>query len=133
MSLTRNAISANNGWDVSLTWRRSLFDWKKVQVRQLLEVVHDLCVVLEKVDRWVWKVDMFKEFSINLAYGILRGVLEGDESRIVNLFWRIKVLPSAQVTAWRMLENLILRLIYINTGLRLEMFCAASLWLKKRS
>jgi len=58
--------------------RRSLFDWERVQVRQLLEVVHVSCPVLEKVDRWVWKFDKLQQFSINSAYGILRGVNEGD-------------------------------------------------------
>jgi len=57
--------------------------------------VHVWCPVLEKVDRWVWKVDKLQQFSVNSAYEILRGVNEGDWARMFKLFWRIKALPSA--------------------------------------
>ena len=53
VSLEHCGVWANNVLEWSLVWRRSLFDWEKVHVRQLLEVVHDSCLVLEKVDRWV--------------------------------------------------------------------------------
>jgi len=44
-------------------------------------------------------------FSINLAYRKLRGRSEGVWSGMFCWFWKIKVLPSAHVTAWRVLEN----------------------------
>ena len=104
----------NNVWEWSLAWRKSLFDWEKVRVKQLLKVVHGSCLVLEKVDRWVWKDDKFQEFSVNLAYGILIGVHDGDWSRMFKLFGRIKALPSVQVTAWRVLENKIATKVNLN-------------------
>jgi len=54
--------------------------------------VHDLCPALENVDRWVWKDDEFLE-------------TKGDRSWMFKVFWRIKALPLAHVTTWRMLEN----------------------------
>ena len=38
------------------------FDRLMNQVSQLLEVVHDSCPILEKVDMWVWKDDEFQVF-----------------------------------------------------------------------
>ena len=86
-------------------WRRSLFDLEKAQVCQLLKVVHDSCPILEKVDRWVWKANKFQEFSVNSIYRLLRGLYEGDDSRMFNSSWRIKALPSGQVTTWRVQKN----------------------------
>jgi len=61
-SLNRCGSWTNGVREWSLVWRISLFDWEKVQVRQLLEVVHVSCPVMEKVDRWVWKVDKLQQF-----------------------------------------------------------------------
>ena len=78
MSLDCCGFRENSVCEWSLVWGMSLFDREKVQVRQLLEVVHNSCPVLEKVDSWVWKDDKLQEFSFNSAYRILRGVHEGD-------------------------------------------------------
>jgi len=76
----------NNGWEWSLAWRRNLYNWEKVQVKKLLEVAHNSCPVLEKFDRWIWKEDILQEFSVNSAYGILRGGHEGEWSGMFKLF-----------------------------------------------
>ena len=68
---------------------------KRLRFVSFSRVVHDSCPVLEKVDGWVWKANKFQEFSVNSAYGLLRGVREGDGSRMFNSFWRIKALLSA--------------------------------------
>jgi len=39
------------------------------------------------------------------AYGLLRGEEVEDCLRMYNFFWRIKALPSAHVTTWRVIEN----------------------------
>jgi len=44
-------------------------------------------------------------FSVKSVYDFLRGPVEGN-SVFVSL-WKTTVLPSAQVTAWRVLINLI--------------------------
>ena len=49
--------------------------------------------------------DEFLEFSVNSAYGLLRGEIKGESSRMFNLFWRIKALPSFHITSWKVLEN----------------------------
>ncbi|XP_068491914.1 uncharacterized protein [Phaseolus vulgaris] len=67
VSLEHCGFWANSVREWSLAWRRSLFDWEKVQVRQLLEVVHNSCPVLEKVDKCIWKDVKFQEFSVKSA------------------------------------------------------------------
>ena len=72
--------------------------WKKVQVCQLLKVVHGLGLASANVDRWSWKDGVSLEFSVNSAYNILEGEIEAECLRLFNFFWSIKVLPSTQVT-----------------------------------
>jgi len=71
-------------------WRKSLFNWEKDQLSQLLEVLHDSCPILGKVDRWVWTDVKFQEFSVNSAYNMLRGGFERVWSGMFNWFLRIK-------------------------------------------
>jgi len=83
----------------NLGWRRRLFDWEKNQVSQLLEMVHDSFLDLEKVDKWVWKADMCLKFLVKSTYDILKGEFEGDHPQLFNSFWRIKALPLAHFVA----------------------------------
>jgi len=88
---------------------------------------------LEKVDRWVWKDDKFQEFFVNSAYGILRGVHEGDGSRMYICFGGLNLRPQVRLPlggCWKI--RLSLRLIYLDAGLRSEVFYAAFVGLKRK-
>ena len=44
-------------------------------------------------------------FTVNSAYVQVRRARGGESSSVYSKLWRCKVLPSALVTAWRVLEN----------------------------
>ncbi|XP_068461617.1 uncharacterized protein [Phaseolus vulgaris] len=44
-------------------------------------------------------------FSVKSAYGILKEEGGEEDSRLYKSLWRIKALPSAHVTTWRVIEN----------------------------
>jgi len=56
-------------------------------------------------DSHVWKVGKDIGFSVKSAYALLKDPSKGN-SMFVSL-WKTTALPSAQVTAWRVLINLI--------------------------
>ena len=62
-------------------------------------------MVLGETDRWVWKVGGLQTFSVISAYSLLRRDVEVDFSPTYSKLWSCKVVPSALVTAWRVLEN----------------------------
>jgi len=55
------------------------------------------------IDKWVWRITGCTKFSVKVAYNILLG----EESTVVGdpfvEFWKLKILPSSQVTVWRVL------------------------------
>jgi len=59
----------------------------------------------------VWKIVGFGrmtvsyKFSVSSAYNILRELCERECSSLFASFWKIKALPSAFFTAWRVLGN----------------------------
>jgi len=60
---------------------------------------------MEKEDNWVWKDEEFLIYMVKYAYNCLRRGQEGDNFSDYKKFWRCKVLSSAHVTTWRVLEN----------------------------
>jgi len=60
---------------------------------------------LEENDSWVWKDGEFLIFTVNSACNCLRRAHEGENVFVYKKFWRSKVVPSALVFTWRVLEN----------------------------
>jgi len=79
-------VWVNNVWRWNLVWRRSLFEWEKVQVCQLLEVVYGVSLASGNVDRWSWNDGVSLEFSVNSTYDILKGENVGERSRLFKFF-----------------------------------------------
>jgi len=96
---------ANEVWEWNLRWRKGLFAWKEDQVSQLLEIISNKRIESEIGDKWVRKDSETIVFSVKSAYGLLKGEGEEENSRFYKCFWKIKALPSAHVTTWRVIEN----------------------------
>jgi len=58
-----------------------------------------------KADSWIWKAGGFQTFAVNSAYIQVRKDKVGEFSPVYSKLWRCKVLPSALITAWRVMEN----------------------------
>jgi len=76
----------NSVWVWNLIWRRVIFEWEKLQVCQLLEVVQGSSSILTFDNRWTWQVGESLEFSINSTYGILREEIEEESSHMFKFF-----------------------------------------------
>ena len=84
--------------------------WESSLVDLLLQELENKRLIREgesTTDKWLWRGIGSTKFSVNVAYNILLGeepIVVGDP--FVE-FWKLKTLPSAQVTAWRVLCNVI--------------------------
>ena len=56
------------------------------QVSQLLGVVQFSSPSLDFRDKWIWKDGGNTDYSVNSAYGFLKGSVEGDSSSLYNIF-----------------------------------------------
>jgi len=98
--------SWNNGvWVWSLEWRRSFFEWEKPLESRLLQFLLGTRLVLGETDNWLWEVGEFQNYSVTSAYVLLRRDREEVLPNVYSRLWRCKALPSATLTAWRVLEN----------------------------
>jgi len=60
---------------------------------------------LDKEDRWDWKEGEKLGYTVESAYLRLRGDKVGENGTIYIKFWVSKVVPTALVTVWKVLEN----------------------------
>ena len=80
-------------------WRRSLFEWERNQKQQLVRLLEEKSLKVDRVDKWVWKESGTKDFTVKYAYKILKEEAQGDEVPVYECFWRIKTQPSSHFTA----------------------------------
>ena len=71
---------------------------------------------MESEDKWVWNDSETTTFSVKSACRSLRRDGGEEVSRLYNFFWRIKALPSAHVTAWRVIQNKVASKVNLERG-----------------
>ena len=92
----------------------------------MLYIVTSKSLVLETENKWVWKGCKLVEFPIKSTNDLLRGEKTQEHSWMYNFFWRIKALPSAHVTTWRVIGNKIATKVNLERqGVQVEsnLFC----------
>ena len=58
-------------------------------------------------DKWIWRDAKSTVYTVKTTYNHLKGVEQGGNGDFLAKFWKLKTLPSVQVTAWRVLTNAI--------------------------
>jgi len=73
-------------------------------------------------------------FSVKSAYGLLKGEGEEEDSRFYKSVWRIKALPLAHVTAWRVIENKVVAKVNLERrGIQIDSILCSLCRLSKES
>jgi len=81
--------------------KKSHLSWEKQLVGLLYQEVQVESLNLEKEDRWVWKEEEVFGYKVKSVYHRIRGDSAGENVALFKKFWKVKVVPSAIVTAWR--------------------------------
>jgi len=76
-----------------------LFDWKKHQEQELDLLLGRKTLNDEKEDKWVWKESDDTRFTVQSSYRVFKGKVQGEDSDLLEGFWRIKSQPTTLVTA----------------------------------
>jgi len=84
---------------------KELVGMERNQEQQLLHLLGEKMVNVDKEDDRVWKDGETSVFTVKSAYKILQEEPLEIEGDLFVDFWRIKAQPSSQVTTWRVLED----------------------------
>ncbi|GAU50369.1 hypothetical protein TSUD_284670 [Trifolium subterraneum] len=84
------------GWGIggeTWKWRRRLFAWEEELVLGCVGKLANICLQVDEVDRWVWKLHSSQSYSVKSAYSYL----SASETRISDSFDR-KEVPLATIS-----------------------------------
>jgi hypothetical protein len=127
---------AANGWN--FRWRRRLFEWESTLFNELLLLINSASLT-DAEDRWGWRPDEGKSFTVKSAYDIVSDMLLPKEylSTAQDLSFKVlwKCMAPSKVTgfAWLVLldrvptrVNLIRRQVIIDDMNQCCVFCGNS-------
>ena len=64
--------SQNSEWNWKIKWRRNLFEWDQNQEQQLMQVLGDQRVKLDKENSWAWKDKELVVFTVKSTNKVLK-------------------------------------------------------------
>jgi len=82
--------------------------WEYSQPDQLLQLLDNKRLVEEgegMTDKWIWRDLVSIVYVVKATYNHLKRVEQVGFGEFFAEFWKLKTLPSVQVTFWRMLTN----------------------------
>ena len=95
-----------NRWEWKFNWRRHLFESELHMADCFLNDVHGAIIQPHKRDSWSWKPDPSGQFSVRSAYHVLsEEEIEGDNVKVFEDIWKLKIPPKFVVFAWRLLKE----------------------------
>ena len=74
------------------------------QVDEVENLIQQVTVNKESVDSWFWK-DEEGKYTVKSGYSKIQNFPSGKNSNLYRMLWTVKVAPSAQFLAWRVIMN----------------------------
>jgi len=86
-------------------WRRRLFVWEEELVGELILLLQNVTLQVNKEDSWHWILESSKIFYVRSAYKFLTGQLPIATSVPVSSLWHKDVPLKVVLFAWRLFRN----------------------------
>ncbi|WJX36765.1 hypothetical protein P8452_24608 [Trifolium repens] len=95
-------------WEVggaAWVWRRPLWAWEEELLGECRNLLSDLVLQPNVVDKWLWRHDPGDGYTVRGAYSLLTRTEVPDEAPTTTLIWHKQVLVKASMLALRLLRN----------------------------
>lgn len=96
------------GWGVDgavWSWRRRLFAWEEELVGALMLLLLNVTLQVDRVDRWIWRLDTSSTYSVRSAYNYLNVQALVDLVVPVSSLWHKDVPLKVVLFAWRLFRD----------------------------
>ena len=87
------------------SWRRRLFVWEEQMLGELLLLLHNVFLQVDKDDRWLWALESLNVYSVRSAYRVLTIHPPLVPSVTVSDLWHMDVPPKVVLFAWRLFRD----------------------------
>ena len=86
-------------------WRRRLFVWEEQMLGELLFLLHNVFLQVDKNDRWLWALESSNVYSVRSAYRVLTVHRPLVPSVTVSDLWHKDVPLKVVLFAWRLFRD----------------------------
>ena len=86
-------------------WRRRLFVWEEQMVGELLLLLHNVLLQVDKADSWLWTLETCRAYSVRSAYRIITISPPLVNPVPVADLWHKDVPLKVVLFAWRLLRD----------------------------
>lgn len=91
------------GWgEEGEAWRWRLFAWEEEMVGELMLLLHNVTLQVNKDDRWLWTFETSHAFSVRSVYNFLTVQPPIATSVVVSSLWHMDVLLKVVLFTWRL-------------------------------
>jgi hypothetical protein len=87
------------------SWRRRLFAWEEELVRELILLLGNVTLQVNKVDRWLWNLENSKSFTVRSAYNYLTAQIPTDTLVPVASLWHKDIPLKVVLFAWHLFRD----------------------------
>jgi len=86
-------------------WRRGLFAWEEELIGELILLLHNVTLQVNKDDKWLWTLETSKTFSVHSVYKFLTAQLPTATLVPVSSLWHKDVPLKVVLFAWRLFRD----------------------------
>ncbi|GKV02303.1 hypothetical protein SLEP1_g14756 [Rubroshorea leprosula] len=92
-------------WQWTLHWRRSLYEWEKDNLTEMLGLINNLHPIKDQTDHWEWKHNKEGEYSLKTAYGLLSNNNDNSRTQMHKRTWKKLIPTKISAFGWQVLQN----------------------------
>ncbi|GKV53880.1 hypothetical protein SLEP1_g60393, partial [Rubroshorea leprosula] len=92
-------------WQWTLHWRRSLYEWEKDNLTEMLGLINNLHPIKDQTDHWEWKHNKEGEYSVKTAYGLLSNNIDNSRTQMHKGTWSKLIPTKISAFGWQVLQN----------------------------
>lgn len=96
------------GWGIeggAWRWRRRLFAWEEELVGDLRLLLHNVSLQVDRVDKWLWRLETSSVYSVRSAYKLLSASTHVDQVVPASSLWHKNVPLKVVIFAWRLFRD----------------------------
>lgn len=87
------------------SWRRRLFAWEEELVGELMLLLQNVSLQVDRIDRWIWQLDTSAIYTVRSAYNYLNIESPIDTVVPVHSLWHKDVSLKVVLFAWRLFRD----------------------------
>jgi hypothetical protein len=95
----------------NLSWRRRLFEWEKLLLIELMEVVNPVTILRDIEDRWGWEPEKGADFTVKSTYGLVFNlssqvrVADPWNAVVFSSIWKCHAPSKVRGFVWQLLHG----------------------------